>query len=176
MVGRSQYYEGVGNRMIRERLAALLNESGIYYHFVTTGNRDVDLDDQVAIVNAYCRAYGTKNCLLVSIHSNGASSKSANGWEVFTTKGITSSDQYASQLFNEMKAVFPKRKFRTDKKDGDVDKEANFYIIAHSACPAILSENWFHSNEQECRNILMNPKGQYKIALAHFNMIQKAVS
>ncbi|MCP4125358.1 MAG: N-acetylmuramoyl-L-alanine amidase [Bacteroidetes bacterium] len=172
----SQYFEGVGNRIIRRILAAMLVEAGIPYHFVSTGNEDVDLDDRVAIINAHCRAYGAKNCLLVSIHSNGFKKESAHGWEVFTSLGQTASDSYATILFNEMRAVFPHRNYRMDKKDGDVDKEANFYIIANSACPAILSENWFHTNEDECKNILMNPEGQYKIALAHFNMIQKAIS
>ena len=169
----SQYFEGVGNREIRQLIAKMLDEANIPYHFVSVGNDDVDLDDRVDIINSYCRAYGKSNCLLVSIHSNGFKKESAHGWEVFTTKGTTKSDHYATSLFNEMRREFPNRNYRLDKKDGDVDKEANFYIIANSKCPAILSENWFHTNEDECKNILMNPEGQYKIAKAHFNMICK---
>ena len=47
-------------------------------------------------------------------------------------------------------------------KDGDVDKEANFYIIARSVCPFILLENFFMTNKEEC-DLLMSEKGQNKI-------------
>ena len=170
-----QYFEGVGNREIRNLLAEMLREASVPFHFVSTGSKDVTLDKRVAVINAWCAAYGADSCLLVSIHSNGHSNENAHGWEVFTTKGTTQSDQYASVLFEEMKTLFPERAFRVDKRDGDVDKESNFFIIAHSLCPAILSENWFHTNKDECQNILMDSEGQHKIALGHFNMIQKTI-
>ena len=32
---------------------------------------------------------------------------------------------------------------RTDYSDGDSDWEANFYILRHTMCPAVLTENFF---------------------------------
>lgn len=172
---KGQYLEYLGTRAIRKFLAEMLDECDIPYHYVTVGNKDIDLDDRVDIVNQYCRAYGAGNCLLISIHSNGFKDEEANGWEVFTTRGTTKSDAYATELFHQMQKEFPNQKYRTDKKDGDVDKEANFYIIANSKCPAILSENFFHTNEEECTQILMENVGMKAIAKAHFEMIRKAI-
>ena len=42
---------------------------------------------------------------------------------------------------------------RTDNSDGDPDFEEAFYILRHSLCPAVLSENGFMANEQECRRL-----------------------
>lgn len=167
----SQYFEGDGNRRIRQTLARMLTKDGIDFHYVNAGEKDIDLDDRVAIIRAYCRAYGTKNCILVSIHSNGFKKESAEGWEVWTTKGTTKSDPIATIMYQEHEKAFPESKFRSDTRDGDVDKEANFYIIANAPCRAVLTENFFMTNEDECRDILLNPEGRTAIAKAHYNAI-----
>ena len=33
---------------------------------------------------------------------------------------------------------------RADLSDGDFDKEENFYILKHTNCPAIFTENFFN--------------------------------
>ena len=167
----SQYFEGVGNRDIVKKLAQKMEDAGLVYHYSTVGPKDTDLDDRVDVINSLCRMYGARNVILISVHSNGFKSSSAKGWEVYTTKGTTKSDACATILFEEHKKAFPERTFRTDKKDGDVDKEANFYIIAHSKCRAVLTENFFHTNPDECKNILLKEEGRDKIAQAHFNAI-----
>ncbi len=172
----SQYFEGVGNRLIVSNIEEYLLDEGITYHKVTTGYKDVSLKQRVDIINGYCEMYGKNNCLLVSIHSNAFSKPSACGWSVYTTKGITASDVWANRLYNYMQAMFPNEKFRSDFSDGDADWEEQFYIIRKSLCPAVLSENFFHTNEDECRNILMTNEGRWKIAKAHFQMIKDFVN
>lgn len=169
----SQYFEGEGNRDIRKRLSRMMDEHGLAYHWCNAGQEDVDLDDRVAITNSICRAYGTKNCILISIHSNGFKKPEAEGWEIFTTRGTTESDKVATIIFEEAERAFPRRKFRKDTKDGDPDKEANFYIIAHSNCKAVLTENFFHTNPKECKEILLTEEGREKIARFHFNAIMR---
>ena len=34
--------------------------------------------------------------------------------------------------------------------DGDRDWEENFYVLAKSKCPAVLLENFFYDNREEC--------------------------
>lgn len=169
----TQYFEGVGNRAIRKKLANMLDEKGIAYHFVSAGNEDTNLNDRVDVINSFCRMYGANRCVLISIHSNGFTKPQANGWSVFTTKGTTKSDEIASIVSEETKKVFSNDDiyYREDKRDGDVDKEANFYIIANSKCRAVLTENFFHTNPEECKEILMTEEGKEKIAIAHFNTI-----
>ena len=42
-------------------------------------------------------------------------------------------------------------KLRGDYSDGDIDYEEGFYILKHTMCPAVLTENGFMTNEKECR-------------------------
>ena len=62
---------------------------------------------------------------------------------------------------------------RKDTRDGDVDKESNFYVLIHTAMPAILSENFFMTNEKECKTLLLSESGRDRIANTHIDMINK---
>jgi N-acetylmuramoyl-L-alanine amidase len=168
----SQYFEGVGNRMIRNEIAKLLKEDNFPYHYINVGYADLELFQRVNIANEFCKAYGADNCLLVSIHSNAFQNSNAEGWEVFTSPGQTKSDKLAEILFESMKQQFPDRKYRADYADGDSDKEANFAMLVGPMCASVLSENFFHTNEHECRSILMTHEGRKKIARAHHTMIK----
>ncbi len=159
------YYEGVGNRMIREELAKLLLNAGIPFHFVTTGNADVPLHERSNIINNYARIYGAENCLGISIHSDGFTDPAAQGCSVFTSEGETLSDKVSPFYKGHMAQLFPWMRFR-----GDKDK--NYWILAKTHCPMILTENGFHTNPKECQEVLMTEVGRYSIALAHFRMIQ----
>lgn len=169
----SQYFEGVGNRMIRDYLAKMLREAGIRYKYVNEGERDMSLKQRVSIINAYARKYGKNNCLVISIHSDAFREEQAHGWSVYTSPNQTRSDLFATDLYHTTKGIFYQEKYRTQgRKDGDPDKEAKFYILTKTICPAILSENFFMTNERECKEILMTKWGQKNIAKAHFEMIK----
>lgn len=168
----SQYFEGVGNRQIRDELAKMLKDEGIRYIYVNEGEKDTGLKQRVDFANSQARKYGAGKVLLISIHSDAFSNPQAHGWSCYTTKGNTNSDQYAEKLYETMREQFPTETFRTDKTDGDQDKEEQFYIIKNTICPAILSENFFMTNEGECKRILMTKEGRRKIARGHFEMIK----
>jgi N-acetylmuramoyl-L-alanine amidase len=76
----SQYFEGVGNRQIRDILYLLLVEAGYTVHKIADSQKDISLRDRVKEANEYCKKYGAINCLYISIHSNGFSKESAHGW------------------------------------------------------------------------------------------------
>ena len=95
--------------------------------------------------------------------------------EVFTSLGETRSDPMATLLFKEFAIMFPELAGRKDTKDGDVDKEANFYIIKYTNCPAVLLESMFHTNEKECK-MLMDPEVRQKIAQVVINTAIKLES
>lgn len=38
---------------------------------------------------------------------------------------------------------------RTDNTDGDPDIEKDFYIIRHTSCPAVQTENLFMDNRED---------------------------
>lgn len=154
----------------------------------------VELQNRVSIVNKICADYGAGNCLYVSIHVNAAGNgrnwEKAGGWCAFTTKGKTKSDIAAECFYEEAeislkdyvaimeagkaKGIYSKqqRPFRIDKADGDKDLESNFYVIYHTKCPAVLTENLFQDNEEDVA-FLTSEKGVNAIVDLHVNGIIK---
>ena len=74
----------------------------------------------------------------------------AKGWSCYTSKGKTTSDQVAECLYDAFEVEFQDRKIRKDMSDGDRDWEENFYVLQKSNCPAVLLENFFYDNREEC--------------------------
>lgn len=102
--------------------------------------------------------------LLVSIHCNSGSA-TAKGMEIYTTPGQGPSDKVAEAIVQEWTKLFPGGSIRKDLRDGDSDKEANFYVLRKTDMPAVLIELGFISNPQE-EQMLINPAFQQKAALA----------
>ena len=167
----SIYYEGVGNREIAELVSKKLLALRISHAFTVHPSdwKDVSLSERVRKTNEIS---SKQSAVLISIHSNAASSSSANGFEVFTSPGITKSDRKADIWYKEMRSEFPELKGRPDLRDGFHDKEEIFTMITKTKCPAFLIETMFHTNEKECR-ILMSAKGKERIANVIVRSIQK---
>ena len=149
-----QFLEYLWNRQIADLLLEKLVAMGIDASLVVTETNDVTLRNRVNRVNTICNKVGASNVLLVSIHANaagnGSSWMNAKGWSCYTSKGKTKSDQVAECLYDAFEAEFPDRKIRKDLSDGDKDWEENFYVLEKSRCPAVLLENFFYDNKEEC--------------------------
>lgn len=165
-------YEGVFNRAIVDRLMVLCEANNIDAVNLVDTPKDVPLSDRTSKANSIAKA-SDKPCIYVSVHANGFSDESANGWEVYTSPGETKSDEIATVLFEKAESEFPSYKMRKDTSDGDPDKEANFYVLVHTTMPAILSENFFMTNYRECHELLMSESGKDRIAKIHLEMIQQ---
>ena len=153
-----KFREYLWNRQVADLLGARLVEIGIDVSFVVTETNDVPLRNRVIRINSFCNRFGTPNVLLVSIHANAAGDGSAwmgaKGWSCYTSKGNTESDRIAECLYDAFEKEFPERKIRKDLTDGDRDWEENFYVLAKSRCPAVLLENFFYDNSEECMFLL----------------------
>lgn len=154
-----------------------LHREGIDAEVIVREEVDVPLKERVIRVNETCRELGRSNVLLVSIHCNAAGDGSqwmnATGWECYTSPGRTKSDVIATLLCQEAETYLPAAtKIRVDLSDGDPDKEARFYMLTHSNCPAVLTENLFMDNKEECR-YLLSIKGKAAIANIHVKAIKK---
>ena len=167
----TQLFEGEFNRSIVDRLMKLCADAKIDCINLVDTNIDVPLSTRTSQANEIYRNTD-KPCIYISIHANGFSDEAAHGWEVYTSVGETKSDEIAEVLFNKAKAEFPTHTMRKDTRDGDADKESNFYVLKNTAMPAILSENFFMTNEAECR-LLMSDDGRDRIAKIHFEMIKE---
>ena len=165
-------YEGEFNRAIVDRLMVLCEANSIDAVNLVATRKDVSLSERVETANKLAKS-SDKPCIYVSIHANGFSNESANGWEVFTSPGETKSDEIATILYEKADEEFPERAMRPSTVDGDPDKEANFYVLVNTTMPAILSENFFMTNYRECHEILMSESGRNRVAKIHFQMIQQ---
>ena len=152
------FREYLWNRQVADLVLDKLLNAGIDAFLVVPETNDVPLRNRVNRVNSFCNRFGAPNVLLVSIHANAAGNGSvwmnAKGWSCYTSKGNTKSDLVAECLYDAFEEDFPDRKIRKDMSDGDRDWEENFYVLAKSRCPAVLLENFFYDNKEECAWLL----------------------
>lgn len=161
-------YEGESNRRILAKVKQLLDDDCICNTVIVPEIKDISLGERVSRINALHSS--TKKCIVLSFHSNGFRLESARGWEAFTSRNSTKSDKVADVLYKHAKKA--RFKTRPDYSDGDADKEANFYILKNTTCPAVLIENFFMTNKKDYA-FLMSEKGQNKIAKVIFNAIKE---
>lgn len=166
----SQLFEYEFNRDIVRLISLELDREKIDYVVLVPELKDVSLAERVKRANAHHAECGKHSCL-ISVHANAGG---GTGFEVFTSVGQTKSDEFAQIMFEAFKEEFPEQKMRSDRTDGDDDKESNFYILKNTNCPAMLTESFFMDNLQDLK-ILMSEDGRTRIAKAHVNAIKKIV-
>ncbi len=165
-----QYFEGVGNRAIAKKILERCKKAGIMAIDIVDTEEDMPLTERVDKANILHRLH--KNCVYLSIHSDGFTKESANGYSVYTSPGQTASDRIAEAFIDSMVKEFPDHRLRQDESDGDKDKEAKFYVLRKTACPAILIENFFMTNRRECR-LLLDEAFQDRIVKSHMKSIKR---
>ena len=154
-------------RVIAKQIVDKLNAMGHEAKLLVTETTDISLSERVRRVNSYCSKYGAGNVVLVSVHANalGNATKwmTGKGWEAYTTIGKTNSDKLNAFLYDRARKNFEGRKIR------DV-KEANFYIIKNSKCPAVLTENFFYDNKEDLE-YTASDEGVHAIVRTHVEAI-----
>ena len=160
------FREYLFNRNVAELLAQELRLKGIPVAMITPEEADVPLAERCRRANDWA---SRERCVFVSMHANAAGNGSAwmgaKGWSCYTSVGRTAADEVAECLYDAFEKEFPDRRIREDKSDGDRDWEANFYVLKHTTCPAVLLENFFYDNQEECRWLLTH-SAQIRIARA----------
>lgn len=136
--------EGVINRQAEQLIINHWDADGRPWVDISSGNLDIPLSTRCNLANDLYNHYRKKyNCLYLSLHSNAGK---GTGIEIFTSPGQTKSDKYATIWINALQEEFPEFKFRMDTRDGDKDKEANFYVLRNTNMPAVLGEFLFFDN------------------------------
>ncbi len=87
-----------------------------------------------------------------------------------TSRGLTSADKLADCQYDAAKETLTGKKIRTDYQGVDPDIEAGFYILKHTRCAAVLTENFFQNNKQDVDFLLSN-EGMESIVQLHVNGI-----
>ena len=142
-----KFLEATYTREIARRIVIDLQDCGYDAELLVPEEDDIPLKERVRRTNEHCQTLGKSNVILVSIHVNAAGNGSkwmnATGWSCYTSKGQTQSDKLADCLYQAAIKNFPDKRIRTDYSDNDPDWEENFYILRHSLCPTVLTENFF---------------------------------
>ena len=174
-----KFREYAYNREIAKHIVADLIDRGYDAELIVPEDNDISLEERVRRVNALCSAHGKSNVILVSVHVNAAGNGSkwtnATGWSVYTCKGQTASDKLAECLCEAAIKNFPGKRIRTDYSDGDSDWEENFYILRHSLCPAVLTENFFMDSHSDLE-YLQSKAGKQAVVDTHVEGIVEYVS
>lgn len=148
------FREYLWNRQVADLVLARLRAIGMSADLVVTETNDISLRTRAMRVNKVCDREGASNVILISIHANaagnGKSWMSATGWCCYTSRGKTGSDALAECFYKAFAKAFPEKRMRRDLSDGDSDQEADFYILAKTRCKAVLLENFFFDNKEEC--------------------------
>ena len=158
-------------REIANQVVSELKAQGYDAELLVPEPDDIPLSERVKRVNAICLSsepscptlspscptrsgisattgHLTPNVILISIHLNAAGDgtkwMNAAGWSCYTCKGQTESDTLATCLYKAAEHILKDQVIRTDyARDNDPDWEENFYILRHTLCPAVLTENFF---------------------------------
>ena len=161
-----QLFEGEFNRSIIELLIPMLYLAKIDYINLVPTKKDISLGTRTRKANKIYKK--DRRAIYLSVHGNAGG---GTGYEIWTSKGQTRSDLIATIFYNEMEKVFPNMKYRPDNSDGDVDKEANYYVLKNTNMPAVLTENFFMDTLNPDCELMMSKEGRIKIARAHYNAI-----
>lgn len=169
----SQLFEYEFNRDIVRRIVEQLEAENIPYRVLVPEETDITLSERVKRANDIAKEYNNKVYVL-SVHANAGS---GTGWEVYTSPGQTAADPIATVFAEEATREFVPDgwRMRFDHTDGDPDKEANFYILTKTTCPAILTENFFMDTEKDCR-FIMSEDGRERIANMHVAAIKRVLT
>ena len=164
------FFEYQYNRIIASRVTAELLDCGYDTQLLIPEISDVPLAERCRRVNAVCDEVGASNVILVSIHVNAAGSDgkwhSASGWSAYTTPGITRADLLAYDLYEAAKKYLVGQKIRLFNGPKEPDFESNLYLLKHTKCPAVLTENMF----QDCLSdvsFLQSRSGMEAITMLH---------
>lgn len=175
----------------REITAIVVNElkrKGLDASLLVPELQDISLTERVARINKQCSIWGSKNVVLVSIHNNAARSDgqwdpSARGFSVFVSKTSSEKSKDLSEIFYSLasdRKMLGNRS--TPKPDGKGRHywtwswtSKDIYILTKSNCPAVLTENLFMDNKQDCA-YLLSEDGKAEIVKLHVDAITNYVA
>lgn len=177
-------YEYKFARQLAQQLEQRLKAEGFRCVRLVPEVQNVSIRERVRRANDYCRRYGAKRCVLVSIHSNsiGAAGQwtEANGFSVFTSKAASNdSKQLAELMYQEAVA----RRLMGDRVVPRPDAQGRHFwtwswrpddigILTQTACPAVLTENMFHNNRRDV-DFMLSQEGQQQLVDLHVRALER---
>lgn len=143
---------------------------------IVTEETDISLSERCRRSNLYCRKFGAKNVLLVSIHNNAAGADGqwhdARGWSAhISLNASANSKALANSLIKA--AEYAGLKVRKTSPQEPYIRQ-NLAICRDTLCPAVLTENLFQDNKDDVE-FLLSEAGKQKITGVHVSGIIKYI-
>lgn len=172
------------NRKVAKKVKELLEALNAKVYMVCPEvEGDISLSARAARANTYMSNYKKSGksgkFIFISIHGNafGMGDKwypGTDGWSIWTTKGQNNSDILATCIWEAADEIFTPmgKRMRKQMTDGDPDWESDFTVIKKANMPAVLTENFFYTDPEDCK-FMLSESGQNAIAKAHVNGIVK---
>lgn len=160
--------EAVYVREIASRVSEALEDFGYTTKIIVPETHDVPLAERVRRVNTLVRSNPQNQYFLTSIHVNAAGMgktwMNARGWQVMVSpKASSYSKEYAETLAEnaldqgfKLRREYPNLGYWT----------SNLYILNKTLCPAVLTENFFMDNKEDCE-YLLSEEGKDKVTKVH---------
>lgn len=148
-----------------------LHERGIDAALLVPETRDVSLGERCKRANEVCAKVGAKNVLLVSIHNNAAGNgawMSARGWSVYVDTTASTRSKIAASFLSLAAEKQGLRVRRPTPSEGYWTQ--SLYILKHTTCPAVLTENLFMDDEDDCA-YLLSDEGKAALVTVHVDGI-----
>jgi len=133
------FYEKVVNFDVAMQLTEMLRDDD--FDIITTRDRDIfiELEERAAIANR------NNADLFVSIHADSSATSTTNGFTLYVSRSATAESIALAQAIDKQMA-------RTGIKSRGVRK-ADFRVLTHTRCPAVLVELGYLSNYWEAKQL-----------------------
>lgn len=166
------------NRKLSKKVKELLEALGATVYMVCPEvEGDISLSTRAARANMlqsnYRKAKKPGYFVFISIHGNamGKGDKwyvGTEGWSVWTTKGQNNSDILATCLWEAADEILKPmgKRIRREMSDGDPDWEYDFTVIKKANMPAVLTENFFYTDPEDCK-FMNSEEGLNAMARVH---------
>lgn len=166
----TQLEEWKFNRQIVQKIIQRLELTGVqFFNIVPEEDVGSFLPERVERANSKTSDLGLPKIFL-SVHGNAAAAPEASGLECWYYLESRSAKKLASifqkHIYQTLSSIdhtheWIDRGIRTISPEG-----RNFYVLRNTGMPAVLTENGFYTNREECR-LMMDEDVQQKIADAH---------
>lgn len=168
-----KFKEWKKNRELARDIVMELKDDGYDARLIVTEENDISLAERVQRVNYICRKEGASNVILVSIHSNaaGADGKwhSARGFSAHVCLNASDKSKRLAKFLWQRAIEYGLKGNRCVPQEMFIAQ--NLYILRHTVCPAVLTENLFYDNQEDLE-MLQSQQGHDKIVLAHLRAIR----
>ena len=157
------FNEGEWNRSLMKSIQGVFNSYNlkaksneqIRYNWYPYDHQDIRLSERVLTYNEMTNAQD--RAVIISLHANASPNHNATGFELFTSKGETLADKYATMIADEFESdpiLNSEFTIRKDYSDGDIDKEADFYVLKRTIAPSVLVEHGFFDNLEDALKLI----------------------